>query len=147
MADLTTSITESVTINGSVRGSTNSQTITGVVDVYERNVTVPTSEVTLYSTHSTTVAGATLDKDLIKYVRITNLDTTNFIMLRISNDANDEFLYKLGLGESFILHNHSGSMNGTENAVASTGGLEKITDVTAQSDTAACSVEVFVASA
>ena len=147
MADLTTTITESVTINGTNRGNTITQTITGILDVFERNVTVPTSEVNLYSTHSTTVAGATLDKDLIKYVRITNTDATNFIMLRVSNDANDEFYYKLGLGESFVLHNHSGSMNGTENAVASTGGLEKITDVTAHADTAACSVEVFVASA
>ena len=147
MADLTTTITETVTINGTNRGNTVTQTITGVLDVFERNVTVPTSEVTLYSTHASVPEGSVLDKDLVKYVRITNTDATNFILLRISNDANDEFLYKLGLGETFVLHNHSGSMNGTENAVASTGGLEKITDVTAQADTAACSVEVFVASA
>tara|TARA_R100001244_G_scaffold113201_1_gene83830 strand:- start:1220 stop:1663 length:444 start_codon:yes stop_codon:yes gene_type:complete len=146
MADLTISVTESVTINGATRGSTNTKVIASIIDTLERVVTVPTSEVNLYSTHASIPGGSIFDKDLVKYVRITNTDATNFILLRISNDANDEFLYKLGLGESFILHNHSGSMNGTENAVASTGGLEKITDVTAQSDTASCQVEVFVAS-
>ena len=33
MADLTTTITESVTINGSVRGSTNTLTTSDIVDV------------------------------------------------------------------------------------------------------------------
>ena len=39
MADLTTTIQESVTLNGSLRGSTNSVTTTGINDVFERIVT------------------------------------------------------------------------------------------------------------
>ena len=146
MADLITTITESVTINGAVRGSSNTQTITGILDVFERTVTVPTSEVTLYSTHATTVAGATLDKDLVKFARITNLDTTNFIDLRVTNENNDEFVYRVYAGQTFILHSHVGTMNATQNAAA---GLPNgdITSVEAQANTAACSVEVFVASA
>ena len=35
MADLTTTIQESVTLNGSLRGSTNSVTTTGINDVFE----------------------------------------------------------------------------------------------------------------
>ena len=41
MADLTVTLTESVTLNGAARGSTNTLTITGVDDVYHRIVTVP----------------------------------------------------------------------------------------------------------
>ena len=146
MAELTTSITEAVNINGTNRGNTISQTISGVLDVFERNVTVPTSEVTLYTTHASVPAGSVLDKDLVKYARITNLDVTNFIDLRITNENNDEFVYRVYAGQSFVLHSHVGSMNGTENAAA---GLPNgdIVSVEAQANTAACSVEVFVCSA
>jgi len=145
MADLTTSFNETVQINGTNRGNTNSSTITGINDVYERNVTVPTSEVTLYTTHATVPGGSVLDKDLVKYSRITNLDGTNFVDLRITNENNDEFVYRLYAGQSFVLHSHVGSMNATENAAA---GLPNgdIVSVEAQANTASCSVEVFVAS-
>ena len=39
MADLVTTLSESVTLNGSLRGSTNSVTTTGINDVFERIVT------------------------------------------------------------------------------------------------------------
>ena len=38
MADLVTTISESVTINGALRGSSNSVTISDVVDTFERVV-------------------------------------------------------------------------------------------------------------
>ena len=43
MADLTVTITESVTLNGGARGSTNTLTVAGVDDVYHRIITVPAS--------------------------------------------------------------------------------------------------------
>ena len=39
MADLVTTLGESVILNGSTRGSTNSVTTTGIGDVFERIVT------------------------------------------------------------------------------------------------------------
>ena len=39
MADLTTTLSESVTLNGAVRGTTNTVTTTGINNVYERIVT------------------------------------------------------------------------------------------------------------
>ena len=46
MADLTTTITENVVLNGSVRGSTNTLTTTGIVDVFERILTCTHSQTT-----------------------------------------------------------------------------------------------------
>ena len=46
MADLTTTITESVTLNGALRGSSNSITTTGIVDVFERILTCAHSNTT-----------------------------------------------------------------------------------------------------
>ena len=39
MANLITTISEGVTLNGSVRGTTNTITTTGIVDVFERILT------------------------------------------------------------------------------------------------------------
>ena len=85
MADLTTSITESVTINGSVRGSTNSQTITGIVDTFERVLTCIEGNVTTIATFGTqpySAAGA-IDVDRCKYIRVTNLDENGWIEVGI----------------------------------------------------------------
>jgi len=46
MADLTTTITENVVLNGSVRGSTNTLTTTNIVDVFERILTCTHSQTT-----------------------------------------------------------------------------------------------------
>jgi hypothetical protein len=147
MADLQATITEAVTLNGKVKGGTNSIFITGINDVYERNITVPTSEVTVYTTHASTVSGAQFDYDLVKYVRITNLDSANFIILRVANADNDEFMLKITAGNSFILGHHaSNAMNADSRAITTTVDQE-ITSVKAVADTAACNVEVFVASA
>jgi hypothetical protein len=56
MADLVTTISETVTLNGSLRGSSNSVTTTGIVDVVERIVTC---------THSQTTTIAVFDAFLI----------------------------------------------------------------------------------
>jgi hypothetical protein len=46
MADLVTTISESVTLNGALRGSTNSVTTSGIVDVMERILTCAHSNTT-----------------------------------------------------------------------------------------------------
>ena len=77
MADLTTTISESVTLNGSIRGSSNTVTTIGISDVLERIVTCINSQTTTIATFAAspfTSAGA-LDVDRAKYIRITNLDT------------------------------------------------------------------------
>ena len=146
MANLTVTITESVTLNSAARGSTNTKTITGVLDVYERVITVPTSEVALYTTHASVPQGGVFDDDLIKYARITNLDGSNFVTLRVTNAGSDETLLKLQAGESCMLFLHDDSTSMNESGAAN-ATLHAITSVEATADTAACSVEVFVASA
>ena len=54
MADLVTTISESVTLNGSVRGSTNTVTTTGIVDVFERILTCTHSQTTTVAVFNST---------------------------------------------------------------------------------------------
>ena len=86
MADLTVTITESVTLNGGARGSTNTLTVSGVDDIYHRIVTVPSgaADTTLvaFTTAQTGRDGA-VDRDNVKYIRITNLDGSNNAILNL----------------------------------------------------------------
>ena len=77
MADLVTTITETVTLNGAVRGSSNVLTTTGVVDVFERILTCAHSNTTTVAVFNSTPHGAdgALDVENCKYFRITNLST------------------------------------------------------------------------
>ena len=114
MADLTVTITESVTLNGGARGSTNTLTVSGVDDIYHRIVTVPSgaADTTLvaFTTAQTGRDGA-VDRDNVKYIRITNLDGSNNAILNLQQrvdedaasvgDANAGIL--LQPGKSFML--------------------------------------------
>mgnify|MGYP003628324155 FL=1 len=77
MADLVTTITETVTLNGSLRGSSNSLTTTGVVDVFERILTCTHSQTTTVAVFASTPHGAdgALDVENCKYFRISNLSS------------------------------------------------------------------------
>tara|TARA_B110000495_G_scaffold104522_1_gene90297 strand:+ start:817 stop:1263 length:447 start_codon:yes stop_codon:yes gene_type:complete len=85
MADLVTTISETVTLNGSLRGSVNSVTTTGINDVFERIVTCTASVVTtvaVFDTLPSTSPGA-IDVDRTKYVRISNLEAAVDIELAV----------------------------------------------------------------
>jgi len=77
MADLVTTISESVTLNGAVRGTTNTLTTTGIVDVFERILTCAHSNTTTVAVFNSTPHGSAgaLDVENCKYLRITNLST------------------------------------------------------------------------
>ena len=77
MADLVTTLTETVTLNGSLRGSSNSVTTTGVTDVFERILTCVHSQTTTVAVFNSTPYGAdgALDVENCKYFRVTNLST------------------------------------------------------------------------
>ena len=146
-ATMTVKIVETVTLNGQNRGNTISKSITNVHDVMERIITVPTSEVVLYTTDASAVAGSIFDRDFVKYARITNKDSSNYVVIRIKNADNDEFAYKLAAGESFILHGHVASMNAVDAAVLDIGtGWHDISSIKATANSGACDVEVIVAS-
>ena len=81
MADLTTTITDNVVLNGSVRGSTNTVTTTGIGDVFERIVTCTHSQETVIANFASSpyAAQGAIDVDRTKYIRITNLDENGTI--------------------------------------------------------------------
>ena len=140
-ANLTVTVVESYTLNGVAYGNTVEKTFTSKGQVDQRIMNVATSEKTLFNWGAADDAGTGVAADYA-YFRVTNLDDTNFITLRVYNGA-DSFWYKLAAGESMML------MNNEMDAITGTsfGALADITLVAAQANTAACDVEFIAVTA
>ncbi len=143
MATLTVTIKEEVILNGEPRGSENVKSITAT-EYYHRIVEVPTaSEATLLSFGSAD-AGSTINDGDAKYIRLTNLDSTNFVEARVRG-VDQEYFVKISAGETYVLFNDQ--MDITDGATAAANPtFDNINDIKVKADTAACSVEVFAAS-
>ena len=140
MADLTITITEAVTLNGASRGSTNTHTET-VTQIDHRIVTcLHSAEQTVVLFESAVAAGTITDATL-DYLRLTNLDNTNFVTVRVRGNS-EEYFVKLEAGDSFMLHNSVMDANATGGASVS---LANIDSIGIQADTASCDVEIFAA--
>jgi hypothetical protein len=147
-ATLTVTITEAISLNGQDKGSTNSLTIASVTEVSQRIVEVPTSEITVLAFQATNPGAGTFDEADVRYIRITNLDDTNFVQLIFKNENSNECAHKLDAGQTFIYAaDNSGGVVDTHDASASalTVSFDDLVDITALANTAACDVEVFVA--
>ena len=148
-ATLTVKITETITLNGSDQGATNTMTIASVNEISKRIVTATTTEQVILAFGTAVAAGQFLE-DKVVYMRITNLDDTNHVVLTFRNENNDEFAVKLDKGQSFIYNGDlAGGVVDTMDAIDGTGlslSLGDLVDITADADTASCDLELFVAS-
>ena len=145
MADLVTTISETVTLNGSLRGSVNSVTTTGINDVFERIVTCTASVVTtvaVFDTLPSTSPGA-IDVDRTKYVRVTNLETAVDIELAVVTTTSS-YTVTVRAGGSHVLY--SGDVIALGEVGAPTfGTMLELASLQVQPTTAVTArVEVFV---
>jgi hypothetical protein len=147
-ATMTVTVTESINLNGQNQGSTNTLSLASIAEISKRIINVPASEVELVAM-STAVAAGTFVESTVKYIRITNLDDTNHVVLTFKSEGNHEFAVKVDKGQSFIYNGDiSGGVVDTMDASGSalSLALEDLVNITALADTAACDLEVFVAS-
>ena len=145
MANLVTTISETVTLNGSLRGSVNSLTTTGINDVFERIVTCTASVVTtvaVFDTLPSTSAGA-IDVDRTRYVRITNLETAVDIELAVQTTTSS-YTVTVRAGGSHVLYSGDVIALGQVGA-PSFGTMLNLASLQVQPTTAVTArVEVFV---
>tara|TARA_R110000824_G_scaffold398338_1_gene602298 strand:+ start:678 stop:1163 length:486 start_codon:yes stop_codon:yes gene_type:complete len=122
-ATLKVTLTEKVTLNSKERGQTNTFSTSNITSFYERIITIPASAVegatTKLLSFSDTVNDATSFLDTtVDHVRITNLDSSISVLLRViaQSNANTRFTIKLPPGKSFLLGT-------TKMAVTTTGAV------------------------
>ena len=148
-ATMTVKITESISLNGKDQGAINSFTIPSVATISKRIIDVPASEVEIIAMSSSAVSSGTFIESDVKYIRITNLDDTNHVTLLFKNEDNNEYAVKLDKGQTFIYNGDlTGGVVDTMDAATETLSVSfgDLVNITAQADTAACDIEMFVAS-
>ena len=148
MPTLTVTHSESIRLNKSQQGSTNTFTISDIDQVFKRIVTVPpTTDTTLLTFATATFTSAqALDKDHVKYIRITNLDPTNNIKLGIVGE-NNNYQVKVAPKESFVLGEAANSMDAeADTGPAFDSDFDDIVTIICDTSNNACQVELFVAS-
>ena len=158
MADLVVTITESVTLNGTARGSSNALTITGVDDIYHRIITCPDDvPVTVATFHSTTgVSDSSLDVENVKYIRVTNLESSNPVIIDLQIDtaendsaAADQGALLLEAGKSFIMGSPSDGIvvnSAAATPITALSSLVNLESIIVDPLSEVCKVEVFIAS-
>ena len=157
-ANLKVKITEECILNGRDQGGTTELTIASIANAVKRIVNIGTDEIgllgfgTAYNTElSKTYLAGQFDEDTVRYIRITNLDDSNHIALVLKNENNDEFGVKVDKGCSFIYgvdldNGVVDTMDSADAAGITPDSFGDLVDITCAANTAACDVEVFVAS-
>ena len=142
MSTLTTKIKESVTLNNKVYGNENTKTHASITTVKQSIVDVDSSASTELFNFAAARAGlGTVQDAKAKYIRITNLDSSNFIIINLYLDlSTDEYAaFKLLPGGSMVI------TKDTVKTGSATTSLTQVDGVHAQADTADCQVEIFIA--
>ena len=130
MADLTTTVTESVVLNGALRGNTNSVTTTGINNVFERIVTCihsQTTTVAVFAAAPYTSAGA-IDVENVRYIRVTNLGADSAVVLAVVT-TNTNYQVRLTPGTSHIIPRGEAEIIGEEDTTPAFSTLENITSL------------------
>ena len=149
---LTVNINEKLTINGRDYGGQQTMTFASIVDVYRRLVTVLHTAESVIATFAATIGPGGFIAADIRYMRLTNVDDTNFITLTFRNQDNDEAAIKLDAGQSFVWNGDNANgmtavLNATEDAdAASSTNFGSLTNIQADADTASCDLEMFLVS-
>ena len=160
MADLTVTITESLpNYSGtSDLDMSNAITITGVDDIYHRIVTCLTNVDTTVAHFNTQVdvEDAGIDTQNAKYLRITNLDSSNPVNLNLQIDvtesgsgaaaANETATILLAAGQSYVMGTPHDSIAVYDTDASAQTTLHDLESILVDPGANAVQVEVFVAS-
>lgn len=155
MATLSTTITESVVLNGKERGSEISLDITSVTEVMHRIVKCPSGADTTIATFksATSTADGALDLGNVKYIRVTNLDSTNSINLSLQVEtgeddtaADSSATILVAAGRSFIMGTPEDGIAVSDANATIITTLNDLESILVDPGANTITVEVFIAS-
>ena len=146
---LSIKISESITLNGVSRNGGTTLSVASIKSIANRIVEVTNSTNGTELVNISTAPGAGVyDKNSVKYMRITNLDDTNFVIIMFTNgnghDSGDHhWEVKLEAGKSYVIGDVS-SID-AHNDIDSFSAVA-VALIVAKADTAAVDVELYIAS-
>ena len=157
MATLSVTHTEAITLNDREQGGTKTFTVASIADVYKRTVTCPADSDTTVATFQalTSTTDNAIDLDLTKYIRVTNLDSSNSVNLSLQvaggegGTANMSTTIVLAAGQTFIMGSPNdgiGISDANATIITSGGGIYDLESLLIDPGSNAVAVEVFIAS-
>tara|TARA_R110002020_G_scaffold146694_5_gene321471 strand:- start:313 stop:780 length:468 start_codon:yes stop_codon:yes gene_type:complete len=149
MATLTTKITETLTLNGQKYDSVQTKTIASITQVLKSVVTCNTTESVLLTFADDATGIGTFDRHSVSYLRITNLDDTDYITLAFKDGTASVYAVRVDAGSSFIMpvsntSNEMPLMFATDDDVT-VDAMVQIDTITADAASGTVDVEVFLA--
>ena len=134
-ASLTVTITESITLNGSNMGATNTLTVGSVNEINQRIVSLDASNVRTLFEFGTAIGSGTYVRANVKYLRITNKDDTNAVSLNLESASSNCWI-TLTAGESFMLSAASSAIEADDDTTIAAPSLQDLTKINAHSGNA-----------
>ena len=162
MADLKITIREELTLNDYDHGARNTLTIADIDEVFKRIVTCPANNETTIARFRSSVGNASgtatfdsaLDVQDVKYVRVTNLDSSNSLTLSLQvevgeddSGADTSASILVEAGKSFILGSPHDGINLSDTNANLVTDLVDLDSLVVQPGSNAVNVEVYIASA
>ena len=154
--DLKVKITEEIILNGKDQGSSNTLTIGSIKDISKRIITIAADDDATVLVFKSTTASAdgALDKDNVKYIRITNLDDSNSVNLSLQLDSGEDnsaadlsVTHLLEAGRSFMMGTPDEAVHADDDSATIVTALTDLESIIVDPGSNAGTVEVFTASA
>jgi len=162
MADLKVTIREELTLNDYDHGARNSLVIADIDEVFRRILTCPANNETTIARFRSSVGNASgtatfdsaLDVQDVKYVRVTNLDSSNSLTLSLQvevgeddSGADTSASVLVEAGKSFIMGSPHDGINLSDTNANLVTDLVDLDSLVVQPGGNAVNVEVYIASA
>ena len=141
-ANCTITITESYNLNGVSYGNTTNKTYTSQGEVIQRVMSIGVAFTEIFNATTIDGRGQVVVNDWA-YFRITNLDDTNFLTLRLYDSTDSQF-FKIEAGESFFLMSPEIDIDASGTTF---NAFSDVNEIGAIADTATCDVEVLMITA
>jgi len=145
-------IQEDIILDNQNYGSKRIYDVSSINEISKRVLTITTTESTIATFSGAVASAGHYNDSAVRYIRFTNLDSTNHITLTFRNNANDEVAIKLDAKNSFMLYaDNDAGMVGVFNATqaadaASDTALGSLTNIQADAGASTCDLEMFIAS-
>jgi len=144
MATLTTTIKEDISLHGNKYGGIKTLSFTGINEIFSRVVTVTATETALIGFGANWGSG-TISRTSVRYLRITNLDGDQAVMLNVEGDNATDFTVRVDPGASYIIA--ATAATGVDDYADISGQtLEGLSGIKADSVSGSIDLELFVAS-
>lgn len=125
-ATLGIQIKEQITLNGTAYDQTIQHNITGIGNYMKKILPLGASATQTVNTFTTTPRNNEFDIDDLKYIRVTNLDDTDAIIVNFTDSSTATAGIEILAGKTVILFDTDISGNATGGAVTATAPLDTL---------------------